>query len=447
MPSFLLELAWTGRSLEHRLLLEEAGGRIASLARLEDRPVPRDAEVVSGITIPGLANVHSHAFHRGLRGRTEEPERGAPDFWSWREKMYQLAATLSPESYYRLTRAVYSEMTLAGMTAVGEFHYLHHRAGGDPYPAAEMESALFAAADEAGIRLTLLDSCYLRSGFEGGALQGPAERFGDGDPLSWARRVDRLPEGQSWKIGAAVHSVRALDGAAIQVVADWARERQAPLHLHLSEQSAENEACLKATGRTPTQLVSELGVLGPRTTAVHAIHLTPKDIALLGESGTSICVCPTTERDLADGVCPARELVDAGCPLCLGSDSNSVVDLFEEARAVELDQRLITHRRGIHSAEELLRAATQGGADALGWDTGELRVGALADFVSLETESPRLAGGGDQDILSRIVYAAAPSDVRTVVVGGKTVVSSGRHVRLGGVGSLLAQALEALEAT
>lgn len=445
MRSFLLELAWTGMGLEPRLVLEEAEGRIARLSPLGNGPAPPGAEVVHGLTIPGLANVHCHAFHRGLRGRTEEPTKAAPDFWSWREKMYRLAATLTPESYYRLARAVYSEMTLAGMTAVGEFHYLHHRTKGEPYPAAEMESALFAAADEAGIRLTLLDSCYLRSGFDGGSLKGAAERFGDGDPLSWARRVDRLPEGQMWKIGAAVHSVRALDRAAIQVVADWARERRAPLHLHLSEQVAENQACLEATGRTPTQLVSELGVLGPRTTAVHAIHLTQDDVALLGGSGTSICVCPTTERDLADGICPARELVDAGSPLCLGSDSNSVVDLFEEARAVELDQRLVTHRRGIHSAEELLRAATKGGADALGWDAGELRIGALADFVSLQLESLRLAGAGQLDLISRIVYSAAPADVQTVVVGGKTVVSSGHHLRLGAVGSLLAQSLRALE--
>ena len=446
MTSFLLELAWTGTSLERRLLLEEASGRIQRLERLGSQRAPGDAVVISGLTIPGLCNGHSHAFHRALRGRTEDPDVRADTFWSWRSEMYRLAGRLEPANYHRLARAVYGEMALAGITAVGEFHYLHHQGGGAPYPGPEMEEALVAAASEAGIRLTLLDTCYLRPGFAGGALEGAPARFSDSDPLTWVRRVSGFPEQPGVKLGAAIHSVRALDQEAIATVASWARERQAPLHLHLSEQPAENRECLAATGMTPTELVDSLGVLGPMTTAVHAIHLSPDDIHRLGASATVICVCPTTERDLGDGVCPAAELAAAGAPLCLGSDSNSVVDLFEEARAVELDQRLVTHRRGIHSADSLLWAATRGGAVALGWDAGELAVGRLADFVSLDTESPRLAGPARLDLVSRVVYAASPSDVRHVVVGGKTVVSDGRHLRLGAVGSLLAQELETLEA-
>ncbi|MHB1499935.1 MAG: formimidoylglutamate deiminase [Candidatus Dormibacteria bacterium] len=439
MRLFLLELAWTAQGLERRVLLQESDGKIQGLTPLGDRPAPQGAAVCSGLTIPGLANGHSHCFHRALRGRTEDSR--APDFWGWRDQMYELAGRLTPERFHRLARAVFGEMALAGITAVGEFHYLHHDQRGEAYPNQEMEAALISAADEAGIRLTLLDTCYLRSGFAGGSLDGAAARFSDGDPMAWARRVERLPEGPTLKVGAAAHSVRALDESALRIVASWARERDAPLHLHLSEQLAENEACLRATGRTPTALVARLGVLGPTTTAVHAIHLTEEDIDSLGRSGTGVCVCPTTERDLADGVCPARALADAGSPLSLGTDSNSVVDLFEEARAVELDQRLLTHRRGLHSAPELLQAATAGGARALGWDAGVLEVGRLADFVTLDVESPRLAGAGEDDLVSRVVYAAAPADVRRVVVGGHTVVKEGRHIRLGAVGSLLAQAI------
>ncbi len=445
MRLFLLELAWTPHGLERRVLLQESEGRIRELTPLGERAAPQGAVVCSGLTIPGLANAHSHCFHRALRGRTEY--RQAPDFWSWRDRMYQLAGRLTPESFHRLALATFGEMALAGITTVGEFHYLHHDQDGTPYPQLEMEAALIAAADEAGIRLTLLDTCYLRPGFEGGPLEGSATRFSDGDPTAWVRRVERLPEGPNLKIGAAAHSVRALDEGGLRVVAAWARERGAPLHLHLSEQVAENEACLRATGRTPTALLAQLGVLGPATTAVHAIHLSGQDIRSLGGSGTGVCICPTTERDLADGVCPARALADAGTPLSLGTDSNSVVDLFEEARAVELDQRLVAHRRGLHSAEELLAAATSGGARALGWDAGVLEPGMLADFVTLDLETPGLAGAGEQDLVPRVIYGASPADVRWVVVGGDTVVKDGRHIRLGAVGSLLSQALSEVSVT
>ncbi|HUY55988.1 MAG TPA: formimidoylglutamate deiminase [Candidatus Nanopelagicaceae bacterium] len=446
MASFLLELAWTGDRLQRRLLLEEVAGTITRLEPLGAGPAPPEAVVMPGLTLPGLSNVHSHAFHRALRGRTEEPAGDEGDFWSWRAEMYRLAGRLEPTSYFQLARAAFAEMALAGITAVGEFHYLHHQAGGQPYPGPAMEEALVAAAAEAGVRLTLLDSCYLRPGFQGGPLDGPATRFADRDALAWARRVDSFPERPGLRRAAAIHSVRALDQAAIRIVSGWAREHSAPLHVHVSEQLAENLACEAATGMTPTALLHSLEVLGPTTTAIHAIHLSPEDVRLLGETSTTVCVCPTTERDLGDGVCPAAALAGAGSPLCLGSDSNAVVDLFEEARAVELDQRLVTHRRGVHAATSLLWAATGAGSASLGWNAGELAVGRLADFVSLELETPRLAGPGELDLISRVVYAAAPSDIREVVVGGRPIVSGGRHLRLGAVGSLLTQVISDLEA-
>ena len=235
-------------------------------------------------------------------------------------------------------------MALAGITAVGEFHYLHHGPGGRRYadPNA-MGEAVVEAAGEAGIRVTLIDACYLH----GGIGREPDEaqlRFSDGSAAAWAERVERLRPGPGARIGAAIHSVRAVDPAAAAEVAAWARERAAPLHAHLSEQPAENEACLSAHGMTPAALLAEAGAVDERFTAIHATHLAEADFGRLGEARASICLCPTTERDLADGVGPARRLAEAGAALCLGSDSNAVIDLFEEARAVEMDERLASGR-------------------------------------------------------------------------------------------------------
>ncbi len=444
MTGWLLELAWTGERLERRLWLEEEGGRIRSLTPLGDRPVPPGARVLSGITLPGLANAHSHAFHRALRGRQERPAGRPGDFWSWRRGMYELAGRITPDQLFHLARATYGEMVLSGITQVGEFHYLHHGGEGAPYPGPLLEEAVVAAAGEAGIRLTLLDTCYLRPGLRGGQLTGPAARFSDGDARSWRRRVERLPVPSGVILGAAIHSVRALGAEEMVVVREWAQERGAPLHLHLSEQLAENRDCEKATGMSPTELVARLDVLGEGTTAVHAIHLSRGDRELLGTTGTTVCACPTTERELGDGICPALELERAGSPLALGSDSQAVIDLFEEARAVELDQRLRRHRRGLHQPEALLRAATLGGSRSLGWEAGELREGRLADFISLSLEGPRLAGAELGDTVAQVVYSAHPADIRQVVVGGELVVEAGEHLRLGSVGALLEQSLAEL---
>jgi formiminoglutamate deiminase len=445
MPSWLAELAWTGERLERRLLLEEREGRLRRVEPLGEASAPAGTKVLPGLTLPGLANVHSHSFQRALRGRTEEPRRGGADFWGWRDRMYTLAGLLSPEQYFELSRAAMGEMALAGMTVVGEFHYLHHQPQGQPYLGLAMEEALAAAAEEAGIRLTLLDTCYLRAELDSSPLEGAARRFSDLDAAGWARRAGQLPEHPWVRLGAAIHSVRAVEPEAMRLVTAWAADRHAPLHFHLSEQPAENRACLEATGQTPTQLLDSCGALSPDATAVHAIHLTPEDISRLGASETRVCVCPTTERDLGDGVCPADELEDAGSQLCLGSDSNAVVDLFEEARAVELDLRLVSGRRGRLSAEALLAAATSQGAAALGWEAGALRPGLLADFISLDLDSPRLAGASLADLVQRVVFGASASEVRSVVVGGEEVVRDGHHLRLGSVAERLTTSLEGLE--
>ena len=427
--------------MAERVLIEAEGERIAAVT--EGADPPPGATRLDGITVPGLANGHSHAFHRALRGRTH---RQGGDFWSWRELMYQVAGVLDPDRYLELATAVYAEMALAGICAVGEFHYLHHDPAGRPYadPNA-MGEALAEAARRAGVRLTLIDTCYLRAGLDGRPLAGAQVRFGDGDAGGWAERAGAFRERPGVRVAAGIHSVRAVDEAAMATVAAWAADRAAPLHLHLSEQPAENQACLAATGRTPAALASSAGVLGPRTTAVHATHLTDDDITRLGASRTAVCLCPTTERDLADGVGPARALAAAGSPLCLGTDSNAVVDLFEEARAVELDERLVTGRRGHHDPAALLAAATSAGMDALGWDAGRLAPGRLADLVTVGLGSVRLAGARPAEAVDQLVFAATAADVTSVVVSGRQVVRDGRHLLVGDVGGALARAVAALD--
>jgi formiminoglutamate deiminase len=392
-----------------------------------------------GLTLPGLANTHSHAFHRALRGRTHT-RRG--DFWSWRDRMYDVAGRLDPDSYLALARATYAEMALAGITCVGEFHYLHHGPDGARYadPNA-MGVALVEAAAQAGVRITLLDTVYLTSTVDGEPLHGVQRRFGDGDAARWSARAAAFPPGDgSARQGAAIHSVRAVPAKQLPEVVRWAEERGAPLHVHLSEQRVENEACLACYHRTPTELLADAGVLGPRTTAVHATHLTAADVNRLGERGSGVCFCPTTERDLADGIGPARDLVDAGSPLSLGSDSHAVIDMFEEARAVELDERLRTQRRGHFTPGELVHAATVAGHAALGWaDAGRIAAGARADLVTVRLDGVRAAGVPPIGA----VFAATAADVSHVLVDGRTVVRDGRHVTID-VPAALAESIGAL---
>ncbi len=438
MTTYRCEQAWLPQGITRDVLITVADdGTIAAITTL-DAPGegwgPRGGEIsLRGLVFPGFANAHSHAFHRALRGRTHGD---GGTFWTWRERMYALAAKLDPDTYLALARAAYAEMALAGVTCVGEFHYLHHAPGGRRYddPNA-MGVALIQAAKDAGIRLTLLDTCYLAGGI-GEPVSAEQLRFSDGTAQAWASRVADLEADATTRIGGAIHSVRAVPRAALSEVGAC----QGPLHVHLSEQPAENEACLAAYGRTPTELLAEAGVLGPRTTAVHATHLTAGDIALLGGSGTGACFCPTTEGDLADGLGPARELLSAGSPLSLGSDQHAVVDPLVEARALEHGERFRTGQRGRLSPDELLAAMTTAGHTALGWpEAGQLKVGAPADFVAVRLDTPRTAGC----LPAQAMFAASASDVDTVVVGGRVVVRDGGHV-LGDVGSLLAKAIEGL---
>ncbi len=429
--------AWLPAGLARDVTIAEVGGRFTEVR--PDTTRPPDALGLPGLTLAGLANTHSHAFHRALRGRTQT---GRGSFWSWRTAMYHLADRLDPERYLALARATYAEMVLAGVTTVGEFHYLHHGPGGQLYHRPNvMADALIEAASAAGLRLTLLDTCYLAGGLDGDGHTPPdpvQRRFSDGDADRWAARMEAIHPAPHLVVGAAVHSVRAVPREALATVAGAATGR--PLHVHLSEQPAENSACQAFYGTSPTLLLEGEGVLGPATTAVHATHLTGSDVQALGGSATAVCLCPTTERDLADGIGPAGALADAGSPLCLGSDQHAVIDLVEEARALEMDQRLATGERGRFAVADLVEALTVTGQARLGWpDAGRLEVGGRADLVHLRLDTVRTAGSDpDQALL-----AASAADIDRVVVDGVTVVADGCH-RLGDVAGLLAGAIEPL---
>jgi len=435
------EHAWLDDGVADSVLVSVSDGRILAVETGAGQGT--SSRVLRGLVIPGMANAHSHAFHRALRSRTQR-DRGS--FWTWRKLMYEAAGQLTPDSYHALATAVYAEMAMAGITAVGEFHYLHHDTGGRRYADSnEMGMALIAAAADAGVRLTLLDTCYLRAGIDGAPLaEGPQQRFGDGSGPAWAQRADQLrrdaDNDPSVIVGAAIHSVRAVPPADMAAVVEWAESHHAPLHVHSSEQTAEVDECVAVHNRTPTALLRDNGVLGPRTTAVHATHLTNEDIADMDTTATGVCFCPTTERDLGDGIGPASALLAGRGLFSLGSDSHAVIDLFEEARAVELDERLARRERGIISATTLLDAATTAGQRALGWtDAGALRPGAHADLVAVDTRSIRTAGGGAT--AENLVFAASAADVTDVIVDGRTVVAEGRHTAIPDIEDALGQAI------
>jgi formiminoglutamate deiminase len=426
--AYWCERAWLGGpQVTEDVLVEIEGDRVTGVT-IGAGPTSPGAHILRGLILPGLANCHSHAFHRALRGRTQR-ERGT--FWTWRDQMFGVAGRLDPGTYFCLARATYAEMALAGITAVGEFHYVHHDPSGASYAAPNaMGEALIAAAREVGIRIALLDTCYLAAGFEQSPT-GVQIRFSDGSSERWAARVENLvgeyASARDVVIGAAVHSVRAVPRDQIPTVAKWAEDHQVPVHVHVSEQVAENVACLEAHGVTPTELLDDAGVLSDRCSAVHATHLTESDVTLLGRAQTNVSLCPTTERDLADGIGPSRALQEAGCALTLGSDSHAVIDLFEEVRAVELHERLSTQQRGHWQAASLLEAATGSGQRSLGFgDAGVIGVGARADLVAVDVESVRTAGTGSG--VETAVFAATAADVTDVVSGGVHIVEDREHV-------------------
>ncbi|MFT4030403.1 MAG: formimidoylglutamate deiminase [Protaetiibacter sp.] len=439
MTSYLLARALVfGRVVERvRIRVDEGTGTISGV---DEGAEPIAGErVLGGMALPGIANAHSHAFHRALRGRTHD-EGG--DFWSWRDTMYRAAAGLDPELYRRLATAFFVELLCAGFTAVGEFHYLHRRSDGSGYPRSEaMSEALAAAARDSGIRLTLLDAAYLHGGLSPLGAQLPKSgaqlRFGDPSVAEWRARHDGVCglASATVRVGAAVHSVRSVDPAAIAAIAALVG-RDAPLHAHVSEQAAENAQSAAAYGATPVEVLARAGALGPSFTAVHATHLSARDVALLAAADATVCVCPSTERDLGDGIVELGVLRDAGVRVAIGSDQHVVVDPFDELRQLEGHERLARGRRGTLDPARQLEAACAGGYRSLGWDAPGFRVGAPADLVVVDEASPRTAG----TLPAQLWTAATAADVTHVVVAGRLVVEDGHH-RIGEPGRLLADAI------
>ena len=438
--SFHTQWAWRGgEEAVANVRITVSNGVIASV---EDGVGAQASDVrISGVVMPGFVNAHSHAFHRALRGRTHG---GAGDFWSWRTPMYEIANRLTPETYGELAAMTFAEMALSGITGVGEFHYIHHQQDGTRYANPnEMGLAMVAASQRAGIRMALLDVAYLHAALDKPEPLTEQKRFSDGTIDNWLDRVDALGEGgEGWTVGMAPHSVRAVHPNELEEVV--ANRHGKVVHVHVSEQPAENAACIAATGKTPTQVLSDAGMLGRHFTAVHATHLTATDISLLCSSHSGVCMCPSTERDLADGVGPASSLSAGGAVLSIGTDSNAFIDMFEEARAVETDERLVTGKRGVHAPASLLIAATTGGATALGWGQHGIHVGAPADFIALPLDSVRLASFDAANAAAHIVHAASPADVRDVWVGGRQIVQDHQHLNVSDVVGGLGRAIAAV---
>ena len=439
MTSFWCQQAVLPGGLRRSVRVVTDSGRIRQV--LVDVPAQPGDVTLRGVVLPGLANAHSHAFHRALRGRTHDD---GGNFWSWRDAMYAVTHRLDPETFHALAKAVFAEMVLAGYTSVGEFHYVHHAPRGRRYDDPNvMGKALMSAAREAGIRLTLLDTCYLAGGLTASGhlpLDEVQVRFSDGTVDAWAARVDDLVEDETTRVGTAVHSVRAVPCDDLAAVGEFASQRRRPLHVHLSEQPGENHACEGFYGCSPTELLFGGGLLTPTTTAVHATHLSDKDVELLAGARATACFCPTTERDLADGIGPARRLSDAGVVLALGSDQHAVIDPFEELRGIEMHERLESMERGRFGATDLLAMGSLDGYRSLGWEDGGLIAsGHLADLVAVRLDTPRTAGCPPD----RVLFAATSADVSDVVVHGEQVVTDGVH-RAGDVGRLLTDAITAV---
>jgi formimidoylglutamate deiminase len=399
--------------------------------------------------LPGLVNAHSHAFQRVIRGRTEYRTQNQRDtFWTWREMMYSAAARLTPEDVYDASRMAFLEMALSGITAVGEFHYLHHAPDGSEYDDPNLlAKEVVRAANDVGLRLALLRVAYARSGYET-EVNPQQARFIESDPQVYLKRVEALrsdlarSEDQQagrlrTQVGVAPHSVRAVPLDYLREVGRFASEQNMPIQMHVAEQQAEVAACIQEHGRSPVALLETEGLLSERFTAVHAIHVTPKAIRAIGNAGALVCACPTTERNLGDGVVQTDQFFKAGTRVALGTDSHIQIDLLEDARELEYHLRLQKMERVVLAPEadelraalatRLFECATSNGAASIGANSGTLETGRAADFFTVDLNDPSIAGASEDDLLANIVFGLSRTAVCDVVVGGRQIISEGRH--------------------
>ena len=464
--AWLPEFVYTGGQFKHQLaVVSNREGTIEEIVGVDQLTGEKQINLPRRAVLPGMVNAHSHAFQRVLRGRTEYRTSDQRDsFWTWREMMYSAATRLSPEDVYDASRMAFLEMALSGITSVGEFHYLHHAPDGQPYDDPNLLAKEVArAANDVGLRIALLRVAYARSGFQTEAnprqvrfiespdayLQSLGSLISDlggeasQENLNGSDSNGALPDGRAsdtaW-VGVAPHSVRAVPLEYLRSVISYANEHSLKTHMHVAEQPAEVSACVEEYGRTPTALLESEGLLGPDFTAVHAIHVTPKAIAAFAKTGAIVCACPTTERNLGDGVVPADEYQKNGVAICLGSDSHAQIDLLEDARELEYHARLQKLERAVlnpsgrsdtpaaDTARYLFDCATVNGARSIGAPGGALAPGKPADFFAVDLDDPSIAGASQDDLLAGIVFTLSRAAVREVVIGGKPVVSEGQHL-------------------
>jgi len=410
-------------------------GRIASITprhpgteNSSSIPELTDVELLSGMALlPGFVNVHSHVFQRALRGHTHRPLSQKDTFWTWRNAMYAQAQQLTPASLYAIALSTYREMLRAGYTSVGEFHYVHHQPGGQPYdnPNA-MSEAILQAGRETGIRVVLLMTAYAQAGFHQPPEEGQ-RRFCDASVEAYLARVEAL-RANGVTVGVAPHSVRAVPEDWFRAIANYSRRHSLPFHVHADEQVAEIEQCQAASQCTPIELLERFGALSLHTTIIHATHANDKELALLAQHGSSVCVCPTTEGDLGDGIAPYAALLAAQIPLSIGSDSNTRLAPIEELRWAEYTARMRYQRRRVLVAHEmsspgpvLLDYGTRNGARSLGLATGVIAPGMFADFIAVDIHHPAMVGWTADDFLDVLFFGASSAVIAQTWVQGKKV--------------------------
>ena len=427
-----------GAFLPARMLVVAADGTIERIADAGDAAVERVIDLPGKALLPGFVNAHSHAFQRLIRGKAESRAVSGRDFWSWRGTMYHAAAQLSPADVYDVARMVFLEMLMAGITTVGEFHYLHTDPAGRPYEDPnELARQVIAAAQSVGLRIVLLRSAYQRSGYQLPPDPGQ-QRFYESTQY-FLRSMEHLLADNTLlqptvHLGVAPHSIRALTLDAVAEITSWARGRRLPVHMHVAEQPAENEACLREYGQTPVALLARHGILHPGFTAVHTIHTRTDEVEQFAASGATICSCPTTERNLGDGILAADRAMTAGIRIALGSDSQAQIDPLEDARELDYHLRLRDQQRavtdqigGIRIAERLFTAATRSGAEALHVPAGTLTPGAFADACTVDLHDLSIAGHAPDDLLPLLVFGLNRSAIRDVFVHGRPIIADRHH--------------------
>jgi len=427
-----------GRFARDRGLLVGDEGTILSVSS-SDTASDTVIDLPGKALLPGFVNVHSHAFQRLIRGKSESRAVAGKDFWSWRRTMYHAAAHLDPQQVYNVACMAFLEMALAGTTTVGEFHYLHTAPNGRPYDDPNLlGKQVIAAAQSVGIRIVLLRCAYLRSGYQ--LPPDPGQTRFIETTHDFLANMDALlhevpaTASDMVRLGVAPHSIRAVPLDDLRQIAAWARARSLPVHMHMAEQVAENEACLREYGATPVALAGKAGLLGPDWTAVHAIHVTTEEVARLGDAGATVGACPTTERNLGDGTLAADKVMQAGVRVALGSDSQAQIDPMEDARELDYHLRLTHQQRAlldqIHGedlASRLFDCATLNGARALAIPAGRLAVGSFADFFTIDLRDVSIAGHSSEDLLPLVVFGMNRKAIRDVAVNGKLIVRDAKH--------------------